>query len=84
MLTSSLRTLTPLDWVCFRQLEPPGKTYVIGANADQNPVAPDVAAASVVIDLPRAFLLVARLVKTRQFVARGFELGHARVLCGSF
>ena len=41
--------------------------YVFGANADQNGVAPDVIIASVAIDLPHAFLIVARSVKAGTF-----------------
>lgn len=44
--------------------------YVIGSNADQNHVAPQVTLGSVVIDLPRAFLQVAREVKSRAFQPR--------------
>jgi basic membrane protein A len=44
--------------------------YVIGSNADQNAVAPEVTLGSVVIDLPRAFLDVARAVKDSSFQAR--------------
>lgn len=44
--------------------------YVIGSNADQNRVAPAVTLGSVVIDLPRAFLQVAREVKSREFRPR--------------
>ena len=44
--------------------------YVIGSNADQNGVAPDVTLGSVVIDLPRAFLDVAKAVKDSSFQAR--------------
>jgi basic membrane protein A len=44
--------------------------YVIGSNADQNHVAPQVTLGSVVIDLPRAFLEVAREVKLGTFRAR--------------
>ena len=44
--------------------------YVIGSNADQNSVAPEVTLGSVVIDLPRAFLTVAREVKQGDFEAR--------------
>jgi len=44
--------------------------YVIGSNADQNHVAPQVTLGSVVIDLPRAFLQVAREVKSRTFQPR--------------
>jgi basic membrane protein A len=44
--------------------------FVIGSNADQNDVAPEVTLGSVVIDLPRAFLTVAREVKSGGFKAR--------------
>lgn len=37
--------------------------YIIGANADQNGVAPEVTLGSVVIDVPHAFLLLARRVQ---------------------
>ena len=43
---------------------------VIGSNSDQNGVAPEVTLGSVVIDLPHAFLLVAREVKEAKFTAR--------------
>src|SRR5215204_1952008 len=49
--------------------------YVIGANADQNAVAPEVTLGSVVIDLPHAFLLVAKDVKERKFTPRVVSLG---------
>jgi basic membrane lipoprotein Med (substrate-binding protein (PBP1-ABC) superfamily) len=49
--------------------------YVIGANADQNTVAPEVTLGSVVIDLRHAFLLVGREVKERRFVPRVVSLG---------
>jgi len=48
---------------------------VFGANVDQNAVAPDVIIGSVVIDLPRAFLSVARDVKDGRFRARVLRLG---------
>lgn len=48
---------------------------VFGANIDQNSVAPDVIIGSVVIDLPRAFLSVARDVKEGRFRARVLRLG---------
>ncbi len=44
--------------------------YVIGSNANQNNVAPEVTLGSVVIDLPRAFLEVAREVKSGSFQPR--------------
>src|SRR6476469_8801612 len=50
-------------------------TYVIGANADQNAVAPDVTLGSVVIDLRHAFLLVAQQVKAHTFQPRVVSLG---------
>jgi len=50
-------------------------TYVIGANADQNDVAPEVTLGSVVIDLRHAFLLVAEQVKAHTFVPRVVSLG---------
>ena len=49
--------------------ERPG-TYVIGSNSDQNGVAPTVTLGSVAIDLPRAFLEVAREVKSGTFRPR--------------
>ena len=48
---------------------------VFGANANQNDVAPDVVIASVVIDLPHAFLLVARSVHDKTFTAHVLRLG---------
>jgi len=50
--------------------------YVFGTNSDQNGVAPDVIVGSVVIDLPRAFLEVAREVKARNFRAHVIRLGE--------
>jgi basic membrane lipoprotein Med (substrate-binding protein (PBP1-ABC) superfamily) len=49
--------------------------YVFGSNSDQNAVAPAVTVGSVVIDLPRAFLQVAREVKGGHFAARVITLG---------
>ncbi|HEY0971370.1 MAG TPA: BMP family protein [Gemmatimonadales bacterium] len=50
-------------------------TYVIGSNADQNGVAPEVTLGSVVIDLPHALLTVAREVKEGTFRPRVVALG---------
>ena len=44
--------------------------YVIGSNSNQNMVAPDITLGSVVIDLPRAFLTIAREVKSGVFRPR--------------
>jgi basic membrane protein A len=51
--------------------------YVFGSNSNQNGVAPDVVIGSVVIDLPHAFLAVAREVKAKKFTPRVIELGTA-------
>ena len=48
--------------------------FVIGSNADQNNIAPTVTLGSVLIDLPRAFMLVAREVKTGTFKGRMIQL----------
>jgi basic membrane protein A len=44
--------------------------WVFGSNADQNHIAPSVTLGSVVIDVPRAFLLLAREVRAGTFVPR--------------
>jgi basic membrane lipoprotein Med (substrate-binding protein (PBP1-ABC) superfamily) len=49
--------------------------YVFGSNSDQNGVAPEVTLGSVVIDLPHAFLSVAREVKAGGFEPRVIALG---------
>jgi basic membrane protein A and related proteins len=51
------------------------KALVIGSNSNQNAVAPEVTIGSVVIDLPHAFLTVAREVKERRFTPRVIRLG---------
>ncbi len=48
---------------------------VIGSNSNQNAVAPDVTLGSVVIDLPHAFLTVARTVRSGTFKAGIIQLG---------
>ena len=48
--------------------------WVIGSNADQNRVAPAVTLGSVVIDVPHAFLVMAREVKGGQFEPRVMRL----------
>ena len=48
---------------------------VVGSNADQNAVAPEVTVGSVVIDLPRAFMLVARDVQAKRFAGKVYRLG---------
>ncbi|NUO37650.1 MAG: BMP family protein [Gemmatimonadaceae bacterium] len=51
------------------------KALVIGSNSNQNAVAPEVTIGSVVIDLPHAFLTVAREVKDKRFRPRVIRLG---------
>lgn len=48
---------------------------VIGSNSNQNDIVPDVTLGSVVIDLPHAFLLIARAVQEEGFTGRVFSLG---------
>jgi len=50
-------------------------TFVIGANSDQNGIAPEVTLGSVVIDLRHAFLLVGQEVKSHTFKPRVVSLG---------
>ena len=59
----------------FQAAKERGTVYVIGSNSNQNAVAPDVTLGSVVIDLPRAFLVVAREVKAGAFRGHIFTLG---------
>lgn len=61
----------------FQAARQAGNVYVFGANIDQNGVAPDVIIGSVVIDLPRAFLTIARQVRDGTFTATPIHLGGA-------
>lgn len=49
--------------------ESPG-VWIVGSNSDQNGIAPHVTLGSVVIDIPRAFLLLAREVQDGGFTPR--------------
>ena len=51
------------------------RALIIGSNSNQNGVAPEVTVGSVVIDLPHAFLSVAREVKDGKFKPRVIRLG---------
>ena len=51
------------------------KILAFGTNADQNSVAPDVIIGSVVIDLPKAFLIIAREVQAGTFRGRVINFG---------
>lgn len=61
----------------FQAARESGKAYVFGSNADQNGIAPEVTLASVVIDLPHAFLTVSREIKEGKFIPRVIALGSA-------
>lgn len=56
--------------------ESPG-AYAFGANADQSALAPERVVGSVVIDLPRAFLAIARQVKEGSFAPKVESFGLA-------
>lgn len=51
------------------------KIFALGANKNQNEVAPDVILASGVIDIPTAFLQVAQEVQNQHFQGRIIRLG---------
>lgn len=50
---------------------------MIGSNSDQTSLAPSLTIASVVIDLPHAFLSVAREIQSKQFTPHVIMLGVA-------
>jgi basic membrane lipoprotein Med (substrate-binding protein (PBP1-ABC) superfamily) len=51
------------------------EVYAFGTNRDQSAMAPDVVLASATLDLPGAFVFVARSVRERRFEARPLRLG---------
>ena len=59
----------------FQAAREQSNLMVIGSNANQNGIAPGVTLGSVVIDLPRAFLLVAKEIKELRFTPRVIPLG---------
>jgi basic membrane protein A len=59
----------------FRAARETKKALVVGSNSNQNAVAPEITIASVVIDLPHAFLTVAREIKSGTFKPRVIKLG---------
>ena len=54
-----------------------GGALAFGTNKDQSSVAPDTVLASAVIDMPKAFVQVAREVKDKAFVGRVVKEGFA-------
>ncbi len=59
----------------FQAVKEGNGTYVFGANSDQNGIAPSVTLGSVVIDLPHAFLMIAREVHDGHFAPHPIVLG---------
>lgn len=64
----------------FQAARQAGNVLVYGTNIDQNPVAPDVIIGSVVIDLPRAFLSIAREVQNGTFTAQQIRFGSSSAI----
>ena len=54
------------------------KILAIGANANQNHIAPEVIIASVAIDFPKAMLMIAREVQSGSFKGRVIDLGVSK------
>ncbi len=59
----------------FQAVKESPNAYIFGANLDQRALAPERVIGSAVIDLPRAFLSVAREVKTGRFRPRVESFG---------
>jgi basic membrane lipoprotein Med (substrate-binding protein (PBP1-ABC) superfamily) len=59
----------------FQAVKEASGVWIIGANANQNDIAPQQTLGSVVIDLPRAFLLIAEDVKNGRFKGKVYSLG---------
>lgn len=53
------------------------KAFVFGSNSNQNAVAPDVVIGSVVVDVPHAFLSVARDIAAGTFTPRVVPMGSS-------
>jgi basic membrane protein A and related proteins len=61
----------------FQAVKESRGVYVFGSNADQSSLAPDRVVGSAIIDLPRAFMLVAQEVKAGTFKPRVEAFGLA-------
>lgn len=59
----------------FQAVKEKKSVRIIGSNSNQNDIAPEHTLGSVVIDLPHAFLLIAREVQKKGFTGRVFSLG---------
>ena len=59
----------------FQAVKESRTAWIIGSNANQNAIVPSRTLGSVVIDLPHAFLLIAREVQRGHFTGHVFSLG---------
>lgn len=59
----------------FQAVKEANGVLAIGSNSNQNDIVPEVTLGSVVIDLPHAFLLIAREVQKGNFSGKVFSLG---------
>jgi len=59
----------------FQAVREARDVLAIGSNSNQNDIVPEATLGSVVIDLPKAFLLIARAVQEQGFTGRVFSLG---------
>lgn len=59
----------------FQAVRETAGTYLFGTNSNQNEIAPEVTLGSVAIDLPHAFLTVARQVRSHSFTPGIIKLG---------
>lgn len=60
----------------FQAVREKTHAFIIGSNSNQNSVAPEVTLGSVVIDLPLAFLTIAKEIKAGTFTPGVLELGE--------
>lgn len=59
----------------FQAVKEANGVLAIGSNSNQNDIVPEVTLGSVVIDLPHAFLMIAREVQKGNFSGKVFSLG---------
>lgn len=59
----------------FQAARETNRALIIGSNSNQNSVAPEITLGSVVIDLPHAFITVARSVADKSFKPERISLG---------
>jgi len=59
----------------FQAVREANHAYIFGTNSNQNDIAPDVTIGSVAIDLPHAFLTIAREVRDHKFAPGILTLG---------